>query len=98
MVEMRQFILDRNCLPKLGIASVPTVIGVVGWNKALELSLDAYLMLSTTPPSVDCYIATAAAKGHSAFVGSEQIMLADGNELLVNSQLRLGKLFGSFTL
>jgi hypothetical protein len=47
---------------------------------------ELYAALPPTPP--DCYIATAAAKGHSYFVRSQTVHLRNGGLMQVNSQLQ----------
>lgn len=47
-----------------------------------------YSTLPLSKPSHDCYIATAAAKGHRRFVKSEDIVLESGEVIRVNAQLR----------
>ncbi len=56
---------------------------------------ELYAALPPQPP--DCYIATAAAKGHPNFVRSRLILLSNGKEMRVNSQLKHFK-FAELTL
>jgi len=44
-------------------------IGVAVWS-SIRLSLIEYFALPTTPPRSDCYVVTAAARGHQRIVGS----------------------------
>ncbi|MCF7954478.1 MAG: hypothetical protein K9M75_01625 [Phycisphaerae bacterium] len=60
----------------------------VAWGFSIASTLIFYRILPKHKPSGDCYIATAAARGHRRFVGSEDIILADGEVMSVNTQLR----------
>lgn len=68
--------------------------GVVAWLSAYAFALrfnilkmfELYNALPTEPPN--CYIATAAAKGHPNFVGSREVTLANGKSMRVNRQLQ----------
>lgn len=66
------------------IAWITVYIGALRFNilKMYEL----YAALPPQPP--DCYIATAAAKGHPRIVGSQVIHLSNGKQMQVNSQLQ----------
>lgn len=51
--------------------------------------LKMYELYSALPPQPpDCYIATAAAKGHSRIVGSHEVQLENGKFIRVNKQLQ----------
>jgi hypothetical protein len=52
--------------------------------------LEAYAQLPTENPG-NCYIASAAAYGHPALVGSEPVATTDGGTVRVNQQLRVLK-------
>lgn len=56
------------------------------WWLSIHSMLAEYAKLPTEPP--DCYIATAAAKGHRRFVKSEDVVHANGKVMRVNAQLR----------
>ena len=68
--------------------------GIFAWFSAYAFALrfnilkmfELYNALPTSPP--DCYIATAAAKGHPRFVGSQEVRLANGKSMRVNRQLQ----------
>lgn len=60
------------------------------WFEAFHKALDTYQSLPMAPP--DCYIATAAARGHADVVGSARVRLASGGEMAVNAQIRRLKL------
>ena len=51
------------------------------------LSLEEYARLPLEQPTTNCYIATAASRGHTWFVGSRTIRLEDGRRWQVNRQL-----------
>lgn len=59
---------------------------VVTWRIAILKTLEVYASLPETPP--ECYIATAAAKGHPQFVKSESVLITNGQIMSVNAQLR----------
>jgi hypothetical protein len=68
--------------------------GIFAWLSAYAFALrfnilkmfELYAALPTEPPN--CYIATAAAKGHPNFVGSQEVTLASGKSMRVNRQLQ----------
>ncbi len=61
----------------------------LAWAGSISLAMDAYAKLPTVPP--DCYICTAAARGHSRFVGSQRTVLRSGQTIPVNRQMRICK-------
>ncbi|MEZ6193135.1 MAG: DUF6688 family protein [Phycisphaerales bacterium] len=61
----------------------------LAWAGSISLAIDAYAKLPTDPP--DCYICTAAARGHARFVGSEPTALRSGQTIRVNRQMRTCK-------
>jgi hypothetical protein len=69
-------------------------VGLAAWitSYAYALRFDIlkmYELYAALPPKpADCYIATAAAKGHPRFVRSQPIMLDGGKQMMVNSQLQ----------
>lgn len=67
-----------------GVAWVSTYIYAMRFNilKMYEL----YAALPPQPP--DCYIATAAAQGHSRIVRSQTVCLSNGKQMQVNQQLQ----------
>lgn len=73
---------------------LPRGFGIFAWLSAYAFALrfnilkmfELYNALPTEPP--DCYIATAAAKGHPRFVGSRTLILANGKSMRVNRQLQ----------
>lgn len=56
------------------------------WAMAVREAIRMYQTLPPTPPA-QCYVASAAAGGHAAFVGSRSIGI-DGVSVAVNDQLR----------
>ena len=56
------------------------------WRIAVLKTLEVYASLPPSPP--ECYIATAAAKGHPQFVKSEPVLIAEGQIMSVNAQMR----------
>ena len=79
--------------------SIAELLGVVTWLGALlgalratiTMSIAEYSKLPLEPPE-GCYIATAAAKGHPAIVGSEQLPAIRGEPVMVNQQLTTFKI------
>lgn len=59
------------------------------WRYDILKMYELYAELPLVPPN--CYIATAAAKGHPHFVGSKIVQLAGGRSLRVNRQLQVFK-------
>jgi len=57
----------------------------VAWRYDILKMFELYAGLPTSPP--DCYIATAAAKGHPGFVNSRNVHLESGITMQVNRQL-----------
>lgn len=74
--------------------TLPRGLGIFVWLSAYTLALrfnilkmfELYNVLPTEPPN--CYVATAAAKGHPRFVGSREVMLANGKSMRINRQLQ----------
>jgi uncharacterized protein DUF6688 len=61
------------------------------WRYDILKMYELYAQLPKRPP--DCYIATAAAKGHPQFVGVRQIYTTNGTVMRVNQQLQILKCF-----
>ena len=59
------------------------------WRYDILKMYELYNQLPKQPP--ECYIATAAARGHPQFVGARTVRLADGSCMQVNKQLQLLK-------
>jgi hypothetical protein len=59
------------------------------WRYDILKMYELYAQLPPQPP--ECYIATAAARGHARFVGACTVQLADGKLMQVNRQLQLLK-------
>lgn len=57
------------------------------WRGSFLWMLHEYSKLPTSPPD-DCYVSTAAARGHRRLVGSEEQVSCCGKVLLVNAQMR----------
>lgn len=74
--------------------TIRKIIGVLSWltlyGFALRINIlkmyEIYASLPTQPP--DCYIATATAKGHPQFVGSQKVRLKNGEMMQVTQQLQ----------
>ena len=75
--------------------SLAQLLGVVTWLAAflgacrtsVLWMLQEYAMLPTTPPE-DCYVSTAAARGHRRLVGAEEYAAPSGKVYRVNDQVR----------
>ncbi len=82
---LKNYESNLTILRGFGIATwVAAYIGALRFDilKMYEL----YAALPTEPP--DCYIATAAANGHSRFVRSRTVHLRNGSLMQINSQLQ----------
>jgi hypothetical protein len=60
---------------------------VAAWRYNILKMYELYAALPPTPPP-DCYIATAAARGHPGLVRSWTVRRADGSTMQVNAQLQ----------
>jgi hypothetical protein len=77
-----------------GLLTFPHGVGFATWIVAYIAALrfdilkmyELYAALPPTPP--DCYVATAAARGHPWFVRSWAVQYADGTSIQVNRQLQ----------
>jgi hypothetical protein len=79
----------RHLLPRgLGV-TVWVASYVTAWRYDILKMHELYAELPLVPP--DCYIATAAARGHPAFVHASPLRLADGKIIRVNCQLQIFK-------
>ena len=75
--------------------SLARLLGVVtwlaaylgAWRTSVLLMLQEYAKLPTTPPE-DCYVSTAAARGHRRLVGAEEYAAPTGKAYRVNNQMR----------
>jgi hypothetical protein len=56
------------------------------WRRAMTMAIAEYTTLPTSDPN--CFVCSAAARGHSRLVRSEAVALADGRVVRVNDQLR----------
>jgi hypothetical protein len=63
------------------------------WRVAYLIVIQEYAKLPSTKPSEDCYICTAAARGHRRWVRSEEYRTSKGGVFRVNDQLRCFKAF-----
>ena len=72
----------------LGFASWLAVY-VAAWRYDILKMYELYAQLPPQPP--ECYVATAAARGHPQFVRARTVQLADGKLMQVNRQLQLLK-------
>jgi len=64
---------------------------LAAWRQASLRAEALYAQLPTEPPP-DCYVCTAAARGHPGFVGSWRVQASDGKSCRVNRQLQRIKL------
>ena len=84
--------LFKNYETKL---TLPRGLGITAWLVTYTAAwrydiLKMYMEYAKLPiaPPPDCYIATAAMRGHPQFVDSETIQRADGKSMQVNKQLQ----------
>jgi hypothetical protein len=74
-----------------GLGSAAWIAGyVAAWRFDILRMYELYAALPPQPPP-DCYIATAAAQGHSQVVGSWRVQQANGEFMYVNTQLQILK-------
>jgi hypothetical protein len=74
-----------------GLGSAAWIAGyVAAWRFDILKMYELYAALPPQPPP-DCYIATAAAQGHSLVVGSWLVRLSNGETMCVNKQLQILK-------
>jgi len=74
---------------------LPQGLGMAAWLAAYAAAwrfdilkmYESYAALPSTPPP-DCYIATAAARGHPRFVRAWTVQRVDGTSMQVNTQLQ----------
>jgi len=89
------WMLLRRLTEHPGRFSLAQLLGVVtwaavwlsAWRLAYLWMLRAYATLPAEPPD-DCYVATAAARGHGRVVGSRRLRGADGRARVVNRQMQ----------
>jgi len=76
-----------RCGPRV-VAGVASWLGgyLAAWRFAVREAHEIYASLPTTPP--DCYVATAAARGHSCVVRTWPITTRSGDSFRVNSQMQ----------
>jgi hypothetical protein len=85
MQLIRDYEFSRTATHNFGVFA--WLIAFVGaWRIAVLKTLEVYASLPTEPP--DCYIATAAAKGHPEFVKSKSVSISSGNTIRVNAQVK----------
>jgi len=63
---------------------------IAAWRFDILKMYELYAALPPQPPP-DCYIATAAARGHPQFVRTRTVQCADGKSMQVNAQLQVLK-------
>jgi hypothetical protein len=83
--------LYKNYEPQI---TLPRGLGIAAWLATYAVAwrydiLKMYELYAKLPPEPpNCYIASAAAKGHPNFVGSWNVQLASGKSMHVNRQLQ----------
>ena len=78
---------ETGITPLRGTGLLSWLGGFAGaWSFGVIKTMELYAALPPQPP--DCYIATAAAKGHPRIVRSQPVCLADGTLMQVNPQLQ----------
>jgi len=61
---------------------------LAAWRTSIAIMLHEYAKLPTERPANDCYICTAAARGHRRLVGAEEHAAPSGGDRRVNNQMR----------
>ena len=92
LVRRRRDLHFRCTLAQLLSAITWLAVNFAAWRTAYQLMLAKYVTLPTTPPQ-DCFVCSAAARGHSIVVRSTSLHCADGRQVVVNDQLRAFKAF-----
>jgi len=73
-----------------GVGVLAWVLSLIGaWRIAVLKTLEVYASLPMSPP--DCYIATAAAKGHFLFVKSKPVATSSDRIVWINAQVKYFK-------
>lgn len=86
---LRQY--EFKLTPPHGLGLATWIAGyIAAWRFDLLKMYELYAALPPQPPP-DCYIATAAAQGHSQFVGSWLVRRTTGETMQVNKQLQILK-------
>jgi hypothetical protein len=62
---------------------------IIAWRIAISKTIEVYASLPEHPPN--CYIATAAAKGHPRFVKSKPLVTGNGRTVWLNAQVKYFK-------
>jgi hypothetical protein len=77
----------RYTLAQLLTAMTALAANFAAWRTAYQIMLDEYARLPTAAPH-DCFVCSAAARGHSIVVRSATFCRAGGESIVVNDQLR----------
>jgi hypothetical protein len=83
----------RYTLAQLLTAVTLLAVNFAAWRTAFQLVLVKYASLPPQPPSSDCYVCSAAARGHRWIVRSATRLGDDGTAYIANDQLRTLKAF-----
>ncbi len=87
IILYRRRILETSNLSPRVMGGIAWLGGyIVAWKISLYMAAYRYSQLPTEPP--DCYIATAAARGHYRFVKSSKHSCRNGKSMAINDQLR----------
>jgi hypothetical protein len=82
----------RYTLAQLLAATTALAANFAAWRTAYQIMLTEYARLPTVPPQ-DCFVCSAAARGHSFVVRSDAYRGLGRQKFLVNDQLRILKAF-----
>ncbi|MCP4411257.1 MAG: hypothetical protein GY808_01600 [Gammaproteobacteria bacterium] len=84
---LRTYELSRQYHIKHSLGILVWLVSFIGaWRIAVLKTLEVYASLPTSSP--DCYIATAAAKGHPRFVKSKPVATGDNRTVQINIQVK----------
>jgi hypothetical protein len=82
----------RYTLAQLLTAMTALAANFAAWRTAYQIMLTEYARLPTVAPQ-ECFVCSAAARGHASVVGSTSYRSTRGESFIVNDQLRTLKAF-----
>ena len=91
LVRQRKAPYLRYTLAQLLAAVTWLAVNFAAWRTAYQVMLVKYASLPLTAP--DCFVCSAAAKGHRSVVHSQTWLAEDGRTCVVNEQMRVLKAF-----
>jgi len=80
--------LGGRDLSWLALLAPMAAAAVAGWRHAVQSAIERYAELPP-PPEGDCYVATAASRGHARFVGARELAVRGGVRRVTEQLLTL---------